>query len=65
MSHDVVRDESGWVSLAGFGAASAPLTGSHTANWVVVGAGFTGVAAARQIAALDPEASVFLLDRQP
>jgi glycine/D-amino acid oxidase-like deaminating enzyme len=41
-----------------------PLTGEQSADWVVLGAGFTGLAAARQVARRQPEARVVVLDAQ-
>jgi len=40
------------------------LEGQQVADWVVVGAGFTGVAAARRLAELVPDARVVLLEAQ-
>lgn len=40
------------------------LEGEQKADWVVVGAGFTGVAAARRLAELAPDARVVLIEAQ-
>ncbi|MEC9481904.1 MAG: FAD-binding oxidoreductase [Halomonas sp.] len=39
-----------------------PLKGNVTADWVVLGAGLAGLAAARRLAELQPEASIALVD---
>lgn len=40
------------------------LSGSTESNWAIIGAGFTGLAAARQLALHFPEDKIFLLDAQ-
>jgi len=47
-------------------AAPAPanrLKGEQNAGWVVAGAGVTGLAAARRLAELAPEARIILLEQ--
>lgn len=44
---------------------AAPLAGPHSAEWVVVGAGFTGVSCARRLAELNPGQKIILLDALP
>ena len=53
---------SGWFAILPPPQAVNRLQGHHTADWVVVGAGVTGLAAARRLAELDPEAHIILLD---
>lgn len=54
---------SGWyATLPKPAAAANRLKGTQVADWVVVGAGVTGLAAARRLGELDPEARVILLD---
>lgn len=40
------------------------LEGDQRADWVVLGAGFTGLAAARRLATLQPDSTVVLIDAQ-
>ena len=42
-----------------------PLQGSHTAEWVVIGAGFTGISCARRLAELNPDDKIILVDALP
>jgi len=39
-----------------------PLTGNHIVNFTIIGAGFTGVATARRLAELHPNAKIALVD---
>ncbi len=52
----------GWLSLLPTLPPARPLQGRSTADFAVLGAGFTGLAAARRLAELRPEASVALLE---
>jgi glycine/D-amino acid oxidase-like deaminating enzyme len=54
----------GWLALLGELPPPRPLLGAHRAEWVVVGAGCTGLAAARRLAELLPETRILLLDGQ-
>ncbi|UWR78366.1 FAD-binding oxidoreductase (plasmid) [Phaeobacter inhibens] len=51
-----------WNSLLGPQAAHAPLTEDTTADFVVVGAGFAGLSAARRLLQLQPQARVLVLE---
>ncbi|WP_085308371.1 NAD(P)/FAD-dependent oxidoreductase [Planktotalea arctica] len=51
-----------WNEILGSRPAARPLEGSVTADFVVVGAGFAGLSAARRIRQLQPAASVTVLD---
>lgn len=53
---------SGWARLLPKRQARPPLTSDITADWVVVGAGFAGLAAARRLAENQPDASIVLLE---
>lgn len=55
-------DTHGWSELLPARQATEPLVGRHRFAWAVVGAGFTGLAAARRLAELHPEQQVVLLD---
>lgn len=52
----------GWFAMLPQPAPAERLTGHHVADWVVVGAGVTGLAAARRLAELAPQARIILLD---
>lgn len=55
-------DRHGWSELLPRREATPPLNGDHRAKWVVVGAGLTGLAAARRLAELHPGERILLLD---
>jgi len=66
---DVVRDALAdaapsvfWLDRAGRPEATEALTGSHEADLVMVGGGFTGLWAARQALADDPERDVLVVE---
>ncbi|MBS7663515.1 FAD-binding oxidoreductase [Pseudomonas lalucatii] len=52
----------GWYETLPPPPPSTPLRGTVQADWVVLGAGYAGLAAARRLAELQPEASVVLID---
>ncbi len=52
----------GWYAMLPLPAPANRLKGEQNADWVVVGAGVTGLAAARRLAELAPEARIILLD---
>jgi glycine/D-amino acid oxidase-like deaminating enzyme len=52
----------GWNSLLPEAPPPQPLTGIATADWLVIGAGFAGLAAARRLAQLCPADRVVVLD---
>ncbi|OLL27397.1 oxidoreductase [Burkholderia sp. SRS-W-2-2016] len=54
----------GWFHLSSPRQPNAPHIGTTSARWVVVGAGLTGLAAARQIALHYPDDPVVLVDAQ-
>lgn len=56
------RHMAGWYAILPPPLPPARLTGSQVADWVVVGAGVTGLAAARRLAELAPESRVILID---
>jgi glycine/D-amino acid oxidase-like deaminating enzyme len=58
------RDDrsNGWSAILPERVAASPLMGDVTADWVVVGAGYAGLAAARRLAELRPEAHVVLIE---
>ncbi|MFU1478758.1 NAD(P)/FAD-dependent oxidoreductase [Roseovarius sp. C7] len=58
------RDDrsNGWSAILDARRPAPPLAGDLTADWVVIGAGYAGLAAARRLAELRPEAHVVLLE---
>jgi glycine/D-amino acid oxidase-like deaminating enzyme len=60
------RDDNGcgWLKLLPEPPPARRLVGEVTADWVVVGAGFAGLAAARRLGELQPKARVVLLEAQ-
>lgn len=54
----------GWFHTSRVRQPKAPLVGDDKAPWVVVGAGFTGLAAARQLALNFPQDRVILVEAQ-
>ncbi|WP_372877868.1 NAD(P)/FAD-dependent oxidoreductase [Pseudomonas sp.] len=52
----------GWYEILPPAPPSTPLRGTVQADWVVLGAGLAGLAAARRLAELQPQASVVLID---
>lgn len=57
-----MNQASGWYSILPEPNPASRLKGDQVADWVVVGAGVTGLAAARRLAELAPEARIILLD---
>ena len=57
-----MRHGSGWYAILPEPAPVNRLKGNQTADWVVVGAGVTGLAAARRLGELAPDARILLLD---
>ena len=53
---------SGWYAILPEPTPANRLKGQHSADWVVVGAGVTGLAAARRLGELAPDARILLLD---
>ena len=58
-----MRHASGWYAILPQPAPANRLQGQQGADWVVVGAGVTGLAAARRLAELAPDARIILLDQ--
>ncbi len=57
-----LHQASGWYAILPQPAPANRLKGHQVTDWVVVGAGVTGLAAARRLAELAPEARIILLD---
>jgi glycine/D-amino acid oxidase-like deaminating enzyme len=63
VSHLPVNDNSnGWSRILPQRTPKASLEGSQTTDWVVIGAGFAGLAAARRLAENRPDDKIILLD---
>lgn len=59
---DFPTDRHGWAELLPERRGTPPLRGRHRAAWAVVGAGVTGLACARRLAALHPNEEILLLE---
>ena len=57
-------NECGWIAQAGSSPARSPLKGTEKADWLVVGAGITGLSAAHSLAEMHPQARIVVVDRQ-
>ncbi len=63
--YQAINDAScGWELTADAAPDYQQLQGNHQADWAVIGAGFTGLAAAYRIAELHPNDSIVLLDAE-
>ena len=57
-----MRQASGWYAILPKPPPANRLKGNQVADWVVVGAGVTGLAAARRLGELAPDARILLLE---
>ncbi|MEE9313262.1 MAG: FAD-binding oxidoreductase [Rhizobiaceae bacterium] len=55
-------DDHGWLELLPKRKAHPKLKGEHRAEWVVVGAGFTGLSCARRLGELHPNAKIMIVE---
>ena len=55
-------DQHGWAELLPERNPAKSLQGAHRVSWAVIGAGLTGLACARRLAALHPDEMIFLLE---
>ncbi len=63
VTHQPIYDQSnGWQEILPPPAEAQMLIGSVTCDYLVIGGGYSGLAATRRLAELDPEASVVLVD---
>ena len=53
---------SGWYRILSPSSRANRLMGNHEADWVIVGAGITGLMATRRLAEMKPNARILLLD---
>lgn len=56
------RTPSGWNAMLPARTPRPPLAGRHDVKYAIIGAGYTGAAAARRLAELDPGADILLLE---
>jgi glycine/D-amino acid oxidase-like deaminating enzyme len=54
----------GWIAQAGSSAGRGRLSGTQKADWLVIGAGITGLCAAHTLAQMHPQARIVVVDRQ-
>lgn len=52
----------GWIALAGSYREFPALVGEQTTDWLIIGGGFTGLSAARELAERRPEDRIMLID---
>ncbi|WP_085908810.1 NAD(P)/FAD-dependent oxidoreductase [Kiloniella majae] len=61
-THNFSTDNHGWAELLAKREATSPLSGDHRVPWVVIGAGVTGLSAAKRLAQYNPNDQIILLD---
>lgn len=54
----------GWIAQAGGSKARGRLSGAQRTDWLVIGAGITGLSAAHTLAEMHPQAHIVVVDRQ-
>lgn len=54
----------GWIAQAGNSPVRSPLKGPEKADWLIIGAGITGLSAAHALAQMHPSAKIVIVDRQ-
>lgn len=59
-----MNNECGWITLAGTSLGREALIKSEKADWLIVGAGITGLCAAHALAQMHPQARIVIVDRQ-
>ena len=59
-----MKNECGWIAQTESIPARDRLSGSQKADWLVIGAGITGLSAAHALAQLHPQARIVVVDRQ-
>lgn len=59
-----MKNECGWIAQTESVPARDRLSGSQKADWLVIGAGITGLSAAHALAQLHPQARIVVVDRQ-
>jgi glycine/D-amino acid oxidase-like deaminating enzyme len=61
-SHKFQTDLHGWSELLPIRNPRPSLDGDHRAHWVIIGAGVTGLSAARRLATCQPEHEIIVVD---
>ena len=59
-----MKNECGWIALAGSSPVRDHLKGVEKTDWLIIGAGITGLSAAHSLAQLHPQARIVIVDRQ-
>jgi glycine/D-amino acid oxidase-like deaminating enzyme len=59
-----MKNECGWIAQTESAPARDRLSGSQKADWLVIGAGITGLSAAHALAQMHPQARIVVVDRQ-
>ncbi|HCS43322.1 MAG TPA: FAD-dependent oxidoreductase [Pseudomonas sp.] len=59
-----MENEWGWIAQVGNSPARARLSGTQKTDWLIVGAGITGLCAAHTLAEMHPQARIVVVDRQ-
>ncbi|NNG62167.1 FAD-binding oxidoreductase, partial [Pseudomonas fragi] len=59
-----MKNQCGWIALVGTSPGRDHLKGPEKADWLIIGAGITGLSAAHSLAEMYPEARIVVVDRQ-
>jgi glycine/D-amino acid oxidase-like deaminating enzyme len=59
-----MKNECGWIAQVQSAPTRDRLSGAQKADWLVIGAGITGLSAAHALAQLHPQARIVVVDRQ-
>ncbi|MFW0754853.1 NAD(P)/FAD-dependent oxidoreductase [Pseudomonas sp. H11T01] len=59
-----MKNVCGWIAQAGSSSSRGRLSRAEKADWLVVGAGITGLCAAHTLAEMHPQARIVIVDRQ-
>ena len=59
-----MENRCGWIAQAGDSPSRDTLSGTQQADWLVIGAGITGLCAAHSLAEMHPQARIVIVDRQ-
>lgn len=59
-----MENRCGWIAQAGDSPSRDALSGIQQADWLVIGAGITGLSAAHSLAEMHPQARIVVVDRQ-